>query len=101
MSWLVIRFALQRDLKIPLIAVTLLHRKGYFYQRLDATGQQYEEPVAWVVDDFLQEMSARTSVTIEGRTVQLRAWRYLVRGLSGATVPVYFLDADLPDNAAC
>jgi starch phosphorylase len=88
------------DLKIPLVAVTLLHRKGYFYQHLDATGRQYEEPVAWVVDDFLQEMSARTSITIEGRTVQLRAWRYLVCGLSGATVPVYFLDADLPDNAA-
>jgi glycogen phosphorylase len=88
------------DLKIPLVAVTLLHRKGYFYQCLDATGRQSEEPVAWDIDDFLQEIPGRTSVTIEGRTVQLRAWRYLVRGLSGATVPVYFLDTDLPDNAA-
>jgi starch phosphorylase len=87
------------DLKIPLVAVTLLHRKGYFYQRLDASGRQSEEPVAWVVEDFLQEMPARTSVTIEGRTVQLCAWRYLVCGLSGASIPVYFLDADLPDNA--
>jgi starch phosphorylase len=87
------------DLKIPLVGVTLLHRKGYFYQRLDASGRQSEEPVAWVVEDFLQEMPAHTSVTIEGRTVQLRAWRYLICGLSGATVPVYFLDADLPDNA--
>lgn len=34
------------DLKIPLVAVTLLHRKGYFYQRLDATGWQSEEPAA-------------------------------------------------------
>jgi len=32
------------DLKIPLVAVTLLHRKGYFYQRLDSTGWQSEEP---------------------------------------------------------
>ena len=30
----------------------------------------------------------------------LRAWQYLVRGVGGFTVPVYFVDADLPDNAA-
>ena len=27
------------DLGLPLVAVTLLHRKGYFYQRLDSTGR--------------------------------------------------------------
>ena len=37
------------DLKVPLVAVTLLHRKGYFYQRLDSTGRQIEEPVDWAV----------------------------------------------------
>ena len=36
------------DLHVPLLAVTLLHRKGYFYQQLDAAGLQREEPVAWV-----------------------------------------------------
>ncbi|HEY7495177.1 MAG TPA: alpha-glucan family phosphorylase [Candidatus Tectomicrobia bacterium] len=88
------------DLKLPLVAVTLLHRKGYFYQRLDASGRQHEEPVSWVVDDFVHEMPVRTSVTIAGRTVHLRAWQYTVRGLSGSTVPVYFLDADVPENTA-
>jgi starch phosphorylase len=88
------------DLNIPMVAVTLLHRKGYFYQSLDDTGLQHEEPVAWVVEDFVHEMPARTSVTIEGRTVHLRAWQYAVCGISGCTVPVYFLDADLPDNTA-
>jgi starch phosphorylase len=34
------------DLKIPLIAVSLLHRKGYFYQQLDKNGGQSEEPCA-------------------------------------------------------
>ena len=87
------------DLKVPVVAVTLLHRKGYFYQRLDAQGQQTEEPVEWVVADFLDETKARTTVTIEGRTVHLRAWRYQVLGVTGGTVPVYFLDADLPENA--
>lgn len=32
------------DLNVPLVAMTLLHRKGYFHQRLDASGWQSEEP---------------------------------------------------------
>jgi starch phosphorylase len=80
--------------------VTLLHRKGYFYQRLDEHGWQHEAPVAWAVNDFVRALPARVSVTIEGRTVYLCAWHYPVRGIGGFTVPVYFLDADLPDNAA-
>jgi glucan phosphorylase len=36
------------DLRVPLVAVTLRHRKGDFHQRLDASGRQYEEPVARV-----------------------------------------------------
>src|SRR5499427_3840108 len=88
------------DLHIPMVAVTLLHRKGYFYQRLDEHGEQHEEPVAWAVNDFVHTMPATAAVTIEGRTVHLHAWQYVVRGVGGFTVPVYFLDADLPDNDA-
>ena len=87
------------DLKVPLVGVTLLHRKGYFRQRLDANGWQIEEPVEWEVESFLSEMPARAAVTIEGRRVQLRAWRYEVAGVSGFVVPVYFLDTDLPENS--
>lgn len=87
------------DLKVPMVAVTLLHRKGYFYQRLYASGYQREEPVEWAVDDFFEEMPQRTSVTLEGRTVQLRPWKYEVPGIEGFKVPVYFLDADLPENS--
>src|SRR5574342_647036 len=79
------------DLKVPMVAMTLLHRKGYFYQRLDASGRQTEEPVDWVVGDFLTEMAQRSAVAIEGRTVQLRSWKYEVSGNGGFTVPVYFL----------
>ena len=86
------------DFKVPMIAITLLHRKGYFYQKLDENGWQKEEPVEWVVEDFLEEMPERASVTIEGRTVQLRAWRYDVVGIGGFQVPVYFLDTDLSGN---
>ena len=87
------------DLKVPIVAVCLLHRRGYFYQRLDAYGNQTEEPVAWAINDFLTELPERAAVDLEGRTIQLRAWRYEVRGISGFVVPVYLLDADLPENS--
>jgi starch phosphorylase len=86
------------DLRVPMVAVTLLHRKGYFYQRLDGQGWQSEEPAEWVVNDFLVEMPQRVSVTLEGRPVQIRCWRYTVTGISGFVVPVFFLDTDFPDN---
>ncbi len=87
------------DLGIPMVAVTLLYRKGYFRQRLEQDGWQQEEPVQWSVEDFLQEVPERTAVMIEGRTVHLHAWRYDVKGLSGHIIPVYLLDADLPENS--
>ncbi|MFM8274629.1 MAG: alpha-glucan family phosphorylase, partial [Gemmata sp.] len=32
------------DLGVPMVAVALAHRKGYFRQRLDPRGVQSEEP---------------------------------------------------------
>jgi starch phosphorylase len=86
------------DLKVPMVAVTLLYRKGYFRQKLEADGWQREEPTDWIPEEILEEMPQRTSVTIEGRTVQLRCWKYEVKGVTGSIVPVYFLDAHLPEN---
>ena len=85
------------DLKVPMVAVTLLYRKGYFRQELEADGWQREEPAPWAVEDFLEEMPQRTGVSVEGRTVRLRCWKYEVKGIGGFMVPVYFLDADLPE----
>jgi starch phosphorylase len=87
------------DLKVPMVAMTLLYRKGYFYQRLDAQGHQSEEPVDWVVNDFLEETPPRVAISIEGRQVHLRAWKYAVTSSADYEVPIYFLDADLPENA--
>jgi len=87
------------DLEVPMAAVTLLYRKGYFRQKLGSDGWQSEEPVAWPVEDFLEEMPQRISVAVEGRTVHLRSWKYEVKGAGGFTVPVFFLDADLPENS--
>jgi starch phosphorylase len=84
---------------VPMVAVTLLYRKGYFRQRLEADGWQREEPASWAVEELLQEMAQRAWVLVEGRTVQLQVWRYDARGVGGATVPIYFLDADFPENS--
>jgi len=55
------------DLHLPMVALSLLYRKGYFTQRLAEDGSQTEEPVDWRVDDFLTEEPARASVPIENR----------------------------------
>jgi starch phosphorylase len=86
------------DIRLPMVAVSLLYRKGFFRQRLTDDGAQIEEPVEWEVSKFLTEEAPRVTVMLEKRRVQLRAWRYIVKGVRGYEVPVYFLDADLPDN---
>ena len=86
------------DRELPMVAVTLLHRKGYFYQTLDGSGWQTEDSVEWIVEDFVRELPQRAAVTLEGSTIQLRAWQYDVRGVTGARVPVYLLDSDLLEN---
>lgn len=86
------------DLQIPMVAVTLVHRRGYFYQRLDDQGWQHEEAVAWPINDFCKPVEQHVTVEIEGRTVHVGAWQFRVRGESGQDVPVYLLDTDLPEN---
>jgi len=86
------------DLNVPLVGLTLIHRQGYLRQKLSADGWQTEEPDPWEIEQFLQAESPRISVIIEGRQVQVKAWRYDVRGIRGFEVPVYFLDTNLPEN---
>jgi len=86
------------DLSVPIVGVTLLHRKGYFEQHLDASGNQTEQPVTWRPENHLEPVDARSSVVIEGRTVHIRAWKYPVRGVKGHEVPVYLLDTQLDEN---
>jgi starch phosphorylase len=87
------------DMAVPVVAVSLVHRKGYFRQRLDAAGNQSEEPVDWPVAERLGALAPRVTVEIEHRSVRLRAWQCEVRGVSGHVVRVYLLDSDLPENA--
>jgi starch phosphorylase len=86
------------DLALPMIGVSLLHRKGYFFQRLDTDGRQREEPVLWSPDDWATRVDVRASVTIEDRPLTVTAWRYEVVGATGARVPVFLLDTDVEGN---
>ena len=86
------------DLGVPLVGVTLVHRKGYFRQRLDSQGNQQEEPATWKPEEVLEPLNSSVCLELDGRRVRIRVWRYTLTGVSGATVPVYLLDTDLPEN---
>ena len=87
------------DLGVPLVAFTLLHRKGYFQQHLDGNGIQTEDVQPWNPADFCTEGPARVTVSVEDRVVTLRAWRYDLTGRYGHVVPIYLLDTDLDGNS--
>ncbi|MDX1621641.1 MAG: alpha-glucan family phosphorylase [Nitriliruptorales bacterium] len=87
------------DLALPMVGVGLLYRRGYFHQRLDRSGWQHEY---WVeVDPELLPMTRvqtdgsplRVTVPIWGREVAFAVWRVEV-----GRVPLFLLDADLPEN---
>ncbi len=86
------------DLGLPLVAVTLCYRHGYFRQRLDAEGGQHEERVDWHPGDLLERLGETVSVHIERHEVAVGAWRLDLEGIGGAVVPIYLLDTDLPEN---
>lgn len=86
------------DLGLRMVGITLLHRKGYFRQHLDEQGGQSEAPNDWSPETNLEVLPATATISIEGSPVRVRAWRYVVRGVTGRTVPVLFLDTFLPEN---
>lgn len=86
------------DLNLPMIAVTLLCKKGYFTQDIDKTGWQIEYPTKWEPSRYMQLLPQKTTIRIEGRDVVLQAWQYEVKSLTGGMVPVFFLDSDVAEN---
>ena len=87
------------DLGVPLVAFSLVHRKGYFKQTLDKNGRQSEDVQPWNPGDFCVEEKARVTVSIENRIVTVRCWRYDMVGRYGHVVPIYLLDTDLDCNS--
>ncbi|UCH38342.1 MAG: alpha-glucan family phosphorylase, partial [Candidatus Bathyarchaeota archaeon] len=89
------------DLKLPLIAVTLVSKKGYFKQKLTNNGEQLELPIEWMPSEFASLQPEEVEVEIENRRVKVKAWLYECRPRSsiGEVVPVCFLDTDVEGNS--
>ena len=88
------------DCAIPLVAVGLMYRKGYFRQRIDASGWQHEYwvdtdpdrlPAALVREGDGEPLTV--CVPIYGAEVRARVWRVDV-----GRVPLFLLDSDVPEN---
>lgn len=87
------------DLGVPMIGMTILYKKGYLRQTIDQQGYQQESPEEWNPQDVLTKLPCKVQVEIEQRKVNIQAWTYMVRGVDGDSVPVFFLDTDLPENS--
>jgi starch phosphorylase len=88
------------DLNVPLVAVGLFYRFGYFRQRLNAVGWQeesYQEsyaaelPIELVNDK--DEQPVLIEVDMRGRTVRACVWHARI----GRTA-LYLLDTNVPEN---
>jgi starch phosphorylase len=88
------------DMRMPFIGMGLLYRQGYFWQSIDAEGNQvavYNDsdfeslPVKPVTLDDGRELHVQ--VELPGRTVQVRVWQ-----ARAGHVTLCFLDTDLPQN---
>ncbi len=52
------------DLSLPMVAVTLVSRAGYFRQELDAQGRQIEHPAPWDPARWAAPLDAKVAVRI-------------------------------------
>ena len=86
------------DLRIPLVAVTLVSKKGYLKQKLMPDGRQLEYPEEWEPSKFMKLLPAITTVKIGGRDVKVGVWVYEQESLTGGIVPVLFLTTDVEGN---
>jgi len=86
------------DLKIPLVAVTLVSRNGYLKQKITDDGQQQESPDTWNPSDFLAPLDVNVDLKIDGRNVKVKAWLFDQQSLTGGIVPVLFLDTNVEEN---
>lgn len=86
------------DQKVPVVALTLLNEKGYFFQQIGEDGYQREAPVNWDYKKHLTPLNEKVTVRLEGRDVLIQGWVYEVQGSSAASVPVIFLDTNIDKN---
>ena len=88
------------DRALPMVALGLLYRRGYFHQRVDRSGWQHEYWIDTDMDLLPATLVRDTdghpvtvSVTVWGREMVLQVWRVQV-----GRIPLFLLDADRPEN---
>jgi starch phosphorylase len=86
------------DLDVPMVAVTLVSRMGYFRQLIDDKGRQLEQPDPWEPATRAVPLNAMVAVDISGRPVWIRSWLYILKGYRKGRQPIILLDTDLDQN---
>ena len=86
------------DLRLPLVAVTLISKKGYLKQKLTLDGWQMEYPEDWNPSNFMKLLPETATVKIAEREVKVGVWVYEQESLTGGTIPVLFLTTDVEGN---
>ena len=88
------------DLGVPLVAVGLLYKNGYFHQKIDKYGNQqsiYKDidlmhlPISPVKDEKGDEL--KVLLKLPGKNLYLKVWQINV-----GRVKLYLLDSDIPEN---
>ncbi|MBD3273805.1 MAG: alpha-glucan family phosphorylase, partial [Candidatus Marinimicrobia bacterium] len=86
------------DMGLNLVGITMLWRNGYFKQTIDDEGWQHEENAVWDYKSKLNKLPNYARIKIAGESVRVEVWEYKIVGKYGHTVPVYFLDTNVPEN---
>lgn len=88
------------DLGVPLVAVGLLYKNGYFHQKIDKFGNQqsiYKDidlmhlPISPVNDEKGDEL--KVLLKLPSKNLYLKVWQINV-----GRVKLYLLDSDIPEN---
>lgn len=85
------------DLSVPLCAVTLLYKYGYFKQKIE-NNTQTEVEDSWDYEKILTDTQKTVTVNINNTPVLVKIWKYEYKGVTGHKIPIYFLDTHLAQN---
>lgn len=86
------------DSELPMCAVTLLYKEGYFKQRLDDEGHQTEVYPRFDPNPLLKKLPVKFTLLLRKRDVWIQVYEYRYVGLTGHEIPIYFLDTNLEEN---
>jgi starch phosphorylase len=87
------------DSGVDMVAVTLLYKNGWYKQVLNDENKQQNLPDYWEFQNYLQDTGITFPLELSQETVTIKIWKYDVAGSTRRTVPLYFLDLDLPENS--